>query len=430
MNADSVGIKSSILIDTETQKVMAPNGVSVDFNRKRISTPTNCKTENDTVPFEDMSQRFIDASKTSLGGMFLEMLEQASASYIVHRPAVITPVRLLYKSRPHHHRSHRNHKRGEHDNINNIYRSSPSSIRLHPLTSPVCVMNKSFVFQNSPTKFSKRCKKSFHTTPAPMKSVYEDPQLPSSWTVYKHDTNNDVSRSVMESADSTAQMLSQTHGFNIPLSGNQSLSQLKESQVNSSISIIPKTIINDFEIPSFEIPLQFRMQRAPKSTVLKTSTSLANSSNKNNLKLRDQYTLPQRSNNFSNSSMISEDDSDRILKRRKVSPSSSPLNTPGVTMKKKLTKISSARSKNGCWTCRLRRKRCPEQRPVCSECVRLGLTCDGYDMERPAFMKSEALAKEKMAHIKAITSVAKKRARLNNPRKLHDEKEAITHIQH
>ena len=36
------------------------------------------------------------------------------------------------------------------------------------------------------------------------------------------------------------------------------------------------------------------------------------------------------------------------------------------------------RTKTGCWTCRERKVRCDEQRPICSNCVRLGLDCAGY----------------------------------------------------
>ncbi|KAK9469308.1 hypothetical protein V1512DRAFT_255953 [Lipomyces arxii] len=50
-------------------------------------------------------------------------------------------------------------------------------------------------------------------------------------------------------------------------------------------------------------------------------------------------------------------------------------------------RASVPRSRNGCWTCRLRRKKCPEERPACSACIRLSLTCDGYGV-RPEFMKS------------------------------------------
>ncbi|OUM55258.1 hypothetical protein BVG19_g4764 [[Candida] boidinii] len=75
------------------------------------------------------------------------------------------------------------------------------------------------------------------------------------------------------------------------------------------------------------------------------------------------------------------------------------------------SKLKVCRSKNGCWTCRLRRKRCPEQRPVCSECQRLGITCDGYDDDRPDYMISSNKAKIKMQEIKKIT-LSKRNRRL------------------
>jgi hypothetical protein len=36
------------------------------------------------------------------------------------------------------------------------------------------------------------------------------------------------------------------------------------------------------------------------------------------------------------------------------------------------------RSKHGCWTCRLRKKKCDEGRPQCSTCESLAITCHGY----------------------------------------------------
>ena len=36
------------------------------------------------------------------------------------------------------------------------------------------------------------------------------------------------------------------------------------------------------------------------------------------------------------------------------------------------------RSKQGCWTCRLRRKKCDEGRPQCSTCESLSITCYGF----------------------------------------------------
>ena len=36
------------------------------------------------------------------------------------------------------------------------------------------------------------------------------------------------------------------------------------------------------------------------------------------------------------------------------------------------------RNKQGCWTCRLRKKKCDESRPYCSTCQSLSITCYGY----------------------------------------------------
>jgi C6 transcription factor Pro1 len=36
------------------------------------------------------------------------------------------------------------------------------------------------------------------------------------------------------------------------------------------------------------------------------------------------------------------------------------------------------RSKKGCWTCRLRKKKCDEDRPYCSTCESLSITCYGF----------------------------------------------------
>ncbi|KAK9324728.1 hypothetical protein V1517DRAFT_316703 [Lipomyces orientalis] len=48
---------------------------------------------------------------------------------------------------------------------------------------------------------------------------------------------------------------------------------------------------------------------------------------------------------------------------------------------------SASRTRTGCWTCRLRRKKCTEEKPACAACLRLKLACDGYG-DRPDFMKS------------------------------------------
>lgn len=55
------------------------------------------------------------------------------------------------------------------------------------------------------------------------------------------------------------------------------------------------------------------------------------------------------------------------------------------------------RSSNGCWTCRLRRKKCDEQRPVCNECLTLHISTCNYG-DKPAWMdggvKQESMAEQ------------------------------------
>ncbi|KAK4200239.1 fungal-specific transcription factor domain-containing protein, partial [Triangularia verruculosa] len=46
---------------------------------------------------------------------------------------------------------------------------------------------------------------------------------------------------------------------------------------------------------------------------------------------------------------------------------------------------SRTRSSGGCWTCRLRRKKCDETRPVCEACDALGIDCL-YSEEKPQWM--------------------------------------------
>lgn len=60
------------------------------------------------------------------------------------------------------------------------------------------------------------------------------------------------------------------------------------------------------------------------------------------------------------------------------------------------------RSKSGCWTCRVRHKACPEERPTCSQCLRLNLKCD-YSSVRPTYMVDPLLQANKLKEIRSIT---------------------------
>ncbi|KAF2730642.1 hypothetical protein EJ04DRAFT_585503 [Polyplosphaeria fusca] len=57
------------------------------------------------------------------------------------------------------------------------------------------------------------------------------------------------------------------------------------------------------------------------------------------------------------------------------------------------------KSYDGCWTCRLRKKRCDEIRPVCKNCSALQITCH-FGEEKPAWMDSGTLQRGKADQVK------------------------------
>ena len=78
------------------------------------------------------------------------------------------------------------------------------------------------------------------------------------------------------------------------------------------------------------------------------------------------------------------------------------------------------RSNNGCWTCRLRRKKCDETKPECIACKALEISCHFGD-DKPDWMDAGPKQKEMAARIKAQV---KKQASQRRDRKYLDLLEA------
>jgi hypothetical protein len=76
----------------------------------------------------------------------------------------------------------------------------------------------------------------------------------------------------------------------------------------------------------------------------------------------------------------------------------------------KLFLTVAGRSPNGCWTCRLRKKKCDEKRPSCSTCTSLELDCDGYG-PRPMWMDRGVLEREQALLVKGVVTQARLRRR-------------------
>ncbi|KAH6675756.1 fungal-specific transcription factor domain-containing protein [Halenospora varia] len=65
------------------------------------------------------------------------------------------------------------------------------------------------------------------------------------------------------------------------------------------------------------------------------------------------------------------------------------------------TVVNASRSLYGCWTCRLRKKKCDENRPSCYTCTSLELYCHGFG-PRPEWMDRGLLQKQKALEVKQI----------------------------
>ena len=62
---------------------------------------------------------------------------------------------------------------------------------------------------------------------------------------------------------------------------------------------------------------------------------------------------------------------------------------------------NTLKSKQGCWTCRLRRKKCDEKHPFCAICEALMITCYGYG-SRPEWMDGGEREKAMANNLKQI----------------------------
>lgn len=69
---------------------------------------------------------------------------------------------------------------------------------------------------------------------------------------------------------------------------------------------------------------------------------------------------------------------------------------------------SALRSKQGCWTCRLRRKKCDERHPQCRKCESLAITCYGFG-PKPDWMSDREREKAVSSSLKEIVKHNSKR---------------------
>ncbi|OKL58378.1 hypothetical protein UA08_06068 [Talaromyces atroroseus] len=83
------------------------------------------------------------------------------------------------------------------------------------------------------------------------------------------------------------------------------------------------------------------------------------------------------------------------------------------------------KSYDGCWTCRLRKKRCDEIRPVCRNCSTLQITCH-FGHEKPSWMDSGLGQKEKAEEVKREVKSAAARRRGTLPMNAVNRQSALS----
>ncbi|KAH3665893.1 hypothetical protein OGAPHI_004082 [Ogataea philodendri] len=427
--------------------------MSLDLNNMNIQT-NGLKGELVNIPLNDLNGLRPDSRQTNSSGNFHSHMNTAFDPkfldlYSTHSPKeVISPARLLYKN-------------------------SNSTPRLVPSVSMVTPSAFNDVFKQSPLKlYSKSGTPQSASKMMFPRSIYDDVDMPQNW-LGKETSNGDTTENMLSEGHAFVNLNESHFFVPSSLPGSQdtarvlSDSSFSKERVRSkfnveNISSLPSSrpASQSFKFPTFNIPAdlkysdkeyEFGMDHKREKKSKSNFPTVTNSFNPTPIPeqpvKKKRGRKPGSTNKKRKETLKKEDKSFRkklkvrFPKKRKTHPSDiDPAVQLGLgddedslenddfdlngsdghrghlaggpeDMQDRMKRIRNRapRSKNGCWTCRLRRKRCPEQRPVCSECVRLGLECDGYTVERPAFMRNSNAAKGKMEEIKTITLAKKKR---------------------
>lgn len=87
------------------------------------------------------------------------------------------------------------------------------------------------------------------------------------------------------------------------------------------------------------------------------------------------------------------------------------------------------RSPTGCWTCRIRHKRCPEDGFPCTACERLGLECDSSSLRPPYMSDADTRAAMRLA-IRLQTDKVRCQRHQSRVSKKTDRAPALPWLQH
>ena len=131
---------------------------------------------------------------------------------------------------------------------------------------------------------------------------------------------------------------------------------------------------------------------------LRYKNKTLNNSIRTNEKVKSFNLINQKDKNQNNKGNTAVDKT-KLIETKNIS-STSPSTSISTT---------GTRSRTGCWICRLRKKKCSEEKPKCFNCERLSLDCV-YSLVKPDFVTNENLRKTKLQEIKICTREAKRKS--------------------
>ena len=62
------------------------------------------------------------------------------------------------------------------------------------------------------------------------------------------------------------------------------------------------------------------------------------------------------------------------------------------------------KTRTGCKTCKKRRVKCGEERPICARCLRLNLTCEGYEIPKPWLFEPRSSSSQSPTNVEEISN--------------------------
>lgn len=92
---------------------------------------------------------------------------------------------------------------------------------------------------------------------------------------------------------------------------------------------------------------------------------------------------------------------DKITKSH-AAPESERTAPPGKAASKASSRRGHGKSRLGCFTCKRRRVKCNESRPVCTPCTRLGLSCSYPSPEPPTVMVPSVRPRSTILHVEDL----------------------------